>query len=241
MRLWMLAICLILASTMLTSTPQSQPVLVELFTSEGCSSCPPADRLLTRLAAESDVIAIGYHVDYWNRLGWTDRFSQREFSLRQENYSQLLGSDGVYTPEIVVNGRTEMVGSDERAVRAAIRREQENAVRGNLLLTARRLASGIQVDYEILVNPGSAKLVIVLVQNQATTSVSSGENSGRTLNHKNIVRGLQYVDLSGSHRGQVIAPIPTGGMTDMFIVGFVQAADGRILAVTRAPECLLCG
>jgi len=105
--------------------PTGTPILVELFTSEGCSSCPPADRLLARLAAEQPVpgalvVPLSLHVDYWNRLGWVDPFSSAAFSRRQGGYAARFGSGRVYTPQMVVDGRIELVGSDERAARRAL-------------------------------------------------------------------------------------------------------------------------
>src|SRR6266849_3578517 len=98
----------------------TQPVVVELFTSQGCSSCPPADTLIRELRKQPNVIAIAYHVDYWNYLGWRDPFSSSDWTLRQSQYAHAFGLSSNYTPQIVVGGAREMVGSNDRAVRAAI-------------------------------------------------------------------------------------------------------------------------
>jgi len=105
-------------------------VIVELFTSEGCSSCPPADKVLSELKAEAEkykqpVLFLEYHVDYWNRLGWKDPFSKNQFTLRQENYSRVLPGKELYTPQLVVNGEAELTGSDQKAAKAAIQKALE--------------------------------------------------------------------------------------------------------------------
>src|SRR5213594_3831029 len=112
-------ILVFLTAALLMRAAERGPVLVELFTSEGCSSCPPADALLARLeksqpVAEAEIIVLSEHVDYWNRLGWRDPFSSVEFTLRQQRYTEGFRRDGAYTPQMVVDGRVEFVGSDER-------------------------------------------------------------------------------------------------------------------------------
>src|SRR5512146_3181325 len=121
-----LVVLLFVVVTWGQSNPTSpSPVFVELFTSEGCSSCPPADALLTQLEKQRQIdgrpiIVLGEHVDYWNNLGWTDRFSSARFSERQSEYARKFGLDSVYTPQMVVNGRTEFVGNDPAALQKAL-------------------------------------------------------------------------------------------------------------------------
>ena len=177
------------------------PVLVELFTSEGCSSCPPADALLARFRETSpvdgvDVVALGLHVDYWDRLGWKDPFSSPVFSRRQEAYGRVFGEDRVYTPQMVVDGAVEFVGSDSaeaiKAIRAASDRPHlaigANAdLRGDLL----RIAA----DAPPVPAGASEKIAVVVavVEDGLTSDVKRGENTGRTLSHAAVVRRIETI------------------------------------------------
>jgi hypothetical protein len=184
------------------------PVLVELFTSEGCSSCPPADAALRRLLRDQPVsrariVALSEHVDYWNDLGWRDPFSSPSFTLRQEAYARRLPSGSVYTPQLVVGGAFHLVGSKEDAARAAIAtgaadpggEVSANVVPGEeaeLQVTA-RWPAGVE-----------AEVLVALVQDHATSRVERGENAGRTLEHVAIARSLYPVGSgTGSFSGRV--------------------------------------
>jgi hypothetical protein len=168
------------------------PVLVELFTSEGCSSCPPADRLLETLDREqpipaADVIVLSEHVDYWNHLGWADPFSSPVFSRRQERYASQEKAD-VYTPEMVVDGHAKFVGSDrseaERAITLAARQPK-----ASLSISAHRDGDNEIVRVEALgtnVTDTNADLYIVLANDRARSSVDRGENAGRALTHVSV-------------------------------------------------------
>ncbi|MGH9661985.1 MAG: DUF1223 domain-containing protein, partial [Bryobacteraceae bacterium] len=156
------------------------PVVVELFTSEGCSSCPPADELLIRLEQRqpvpgAQVIALSLHVDYWNQLGWTDPFSSHEFSNRQRQYSTRIRDSGVYTPQMVIDGRQEFVGSDARRAQAAI----ANAARA----PKASLRAGCEINGKLLVHLDSlpagsdrADLLLAITEGGLTSPVSRGEN-----------------------------------------------------------------
>jgi hypothetical protein len=163
------------------------PVVVELFTSEGCSSCPPADALLGRLAARQDVLPLAFHVDYWNYLGWRDPYSSALATQRQHDYSQAIDAM-VYTPQMVVGGVRDAVGSDEAAVRLAIDVEM---IRPKLKLAVSRDAQG---GYRVAIPGGAtgqstpASVYVALYDRSHETPVGRGENSGRTLTEFNIVR-----------------------------------------------------
>lgn len=181
--------------------PPRIPVVVELFTSEGCSSCPPADALLAKLALEQDVpgvqvIALGLHVTYWDRLGWKDPFSLPLATDRQQQYSRRFGEDRVYTPQVVVDGREEMVGSDEASIRKSIARaaiEPHTAIR----LQPHFSPAGVQVALSVPAFPAAAKepldLLLFVTEGGLRTDVRHGENAGRTLRHESVVRGMTKV------------------------------------------------
>ena len=165
-------------------------VVVELFTSQGCSSCPPADALLELLDKDPNVIVLSEHVDYWNHLGWRDPFSSNAFSMRQQRYARVFNQDGPYTPQMVVDGRTQFVGSDERQARTAIARAVRTA---KLPVKLAREGDRVRVSVPALPADGKAKsaeLWVALVRPEGSSQVPRGENAGRTLRHVAIVRSL---------------------------------------------------
>jgi len=196
------SVALLIGSLFLPAAPAPRtPVLVELFTSEGCSSCPPADALLARLLEGTpvdgvDVVALGLHVDYWDRLGWKDPFSSPLFSQRQEAYGRIFGEDRIYTPQMVVDGAAEFVGSDSAAAAKAIRAASEKPhvpigasadLRGDLV----RIAADAPP-----VPPGTSEkiaVLVALVEDGLTSNVKRGENSGRTLTHAAVVRRIETI------------------------------------------------
>lgn len=181
---------------------QRVPVLLELFTSEGCSSCPPADDLLTRLEQTqpvdgAEVIALSEHVDYWNRLGWTDPYSSSEFSARQNDYARAFDTDGAYTPQMVVDGRAQFVGSDSGRARKAIAsasRDSKAAVTVSLASEYARAGSitlDVRAERPPSVSEGdSAEVLLAITESGLRSSVSRGENAGRRLSHTAVVRKL---------------------------------------------------
>ena len=167
------------------------PVAVlELFTSEGCSSCPPADNLLPQLAKlDSNVIPLSFHVDYWNRLGWTDPFSSSEYSERQRDYSRQFNLESVYTPQLVINGEHELVGSSRAKAESTIKNalKEKATVRltvENVKLNNNKLSFSVSSEGEFK----KTDLLAALVQKQAVMNVKAGENSGAKLSHTNVVR-----------------------------------------------------
>lgn len=169
------------------------PVAVlELFTSEGCSSCPSADRLLPELAKlDAGVFPLSFHVDYWNRLGWTDPFSNSEYSERQRNYSRQLNLESVYTPQLVVNGEYELVGSNrgkaESVIKTALKEKATVQLSiDNVKINADKITFLVHAEGDIKKN----NLLAALVQKQATMNVKAGENSGAKLSHTNVVRSF---------------------------------------------------
>lgn len=186
-----------------TDSDQVKPVLVELFTSEGCSSCPPADALLSRLSAEQPIpgvhiIALGEHVDYWNRLGWVDRFASAQFTQRQRWYArERFGSGRIYTPQMVVDGSREFVGSYAREARDAIvAAAQASKLPVELDVTRpSRVEAAVDIRVSALPdgNDGGANLWLAVTQNDLQTQVRRGENAGATLEHAAVVRRMAQI------------------------------------------------
>jgi len=203
--------------------------VVELFTSEGCSSCPPADALLSRIAAEAraegrHVYPLSFHVDYWNRLGWNDPFSSSAYSERQRAYADVMSLQSVYTPEMVVNGRTEFVGSNASKAESAIADALSHPASATVELTQAGFTSeGAVVRYKIIGAPPGSALNVALVERDLTVKVPRGENSGRTLHHDNVVRALRSIELSRSGGGEMrLAPVATVVPDHCSIVAYVQ-------------------
>ena len=179
------------------------PVLVELFTSEGCSSCPPADRFLEKLDRQplsgAEIIVLSEHVDYWNHIGWRDPYSSHLYSDRQSEYASRFGLDGVYTPQMVVDGSTEFVGSNtdlaDKAFAQALNTPKIAVRLSSVSLgTARTLRARVEADaLPPSVTQSEAEVYVVLALNHAESHVFGGENGGRTLSHVAVVRRLVKV------------------------------------------------
>ncbi|HVI45373.1 MAG TPA: DUF1223 domain-containing protein [Chitinophaga sp.] len=169
--------------------------VVELFTSEGCSSCPPADELISRLQQEdvdSQLYILAFHVDYWDHQGWKDRFSDHAWSQRQQQYAAWLRVRTIYTPQLIVNGEREQIGSDAGLVGAAINQALEQPVSRKLQLEADIKGQQLIVTSNLSPVPGT-ELLVALVQREAQSRVDAGENSGRKLAHVQIVRDLKTI------------------------------------------------
>lgn len=201
-----------------------RPVVVELFTSQGCSSCSPADALLAALADRPGVLPLAFHVDYWNRLGWTDPFSSAWATARQSAYAAQMGSSQVYTPQAVVDGGRDVVGSDREAMDSAIA-DARSDPSVPLALTASDSALQVAVDPAA---PADAVLWLVGFDDRHETPVRRGENAGRTLVDRNVVRSLTRLD-GWTPGGTVAAARPEGDRAAVLL----QAADGRILGAAR--------
>jgi hypothetical protein len=203
-------ISIVLAKTTEPGVPR-RAVVVELFTSEGCSSCPPADELLGRLRQELSakniqVIPLGFHVDYWNRLGWKDRFSSAEFTERQEQYTHALKVDGPYTPEMVVDGEVELVGNDAGRAQSTIRQQASQLETAQVKIAP---AGADQLTIQVkgpASSSGNALVMLAITEDNLSTNVFSGENGGRTLHHAAVVRELQEVGML--HNGTMATTVP---------------------------------
>ena len=163
----------------------AQPVVVELFTSEGCSSCPPADALVGELARRPGVIALAYHVDYWDDRGWQDRFSLPEATQRQRGYVRRLEKSGAFTPQIVVSGDTSLVGSNRTAVEKAVAGDRDA-----LRMSLSKEGNSLHI-YFLEAWRESMDVFLVSYLKEATARIESGENARRTLKHFNVVRSFR--------------------------------------------------
>ncbi|HVI87468.1 MAG TPA: DUF1223 domain-containing protein [Dongiaceae bacterium] len=197
----------------------TRPVVVELFTSQGCSSCPPADALLGELARRPDVIALGFHVDYWDNLGWKDPLSAPGSTQRQRDYAQLFNLASIYTPQMVIEGRLQVVGSDR------------DAVLGGIADAAPETTATVSFDSDrhavtIGGGTGSGKVLLVRFQRQRNTDVAQGENAGTRARDANGVTALTELGAwYGTELHFTIAP-PAGNEG---IAVLVQAPDGHML------------
>jgi hypothetical protein len=196
----------------LTGAGQAQaaagPVVLELFTSQGCSSCPPADALLGELAKQPGVVALAWHVDYWNNLGWRDPFASAAWTDRQRAYAAAL-RDEVYTPALVVNGAAMVVGSDSYAVRKAM----AAAPAAPVAVMLRRSAAGLDMEAANL--PAGATALLVFYDPEHATAVAAGENSGRRLKEYRVVRAAREIAMS---EGRAAAPDAPAGQGAALLV-----------------------
>lgn len=213
--------------------------LIELFTSEGCSSCPPADELIARIQKENNdqpVYILSFHVDYWNHLGWKDSFSSPAYSKRQSQYVAWLNLQSAYTPQVVINGRKEFVGSEESTLRNAIKTSLQKTPQAQIILKDVQIRQGqvnLKYQTEGAVQPGA--LVLALVQKSATTDVKRGENGGRKLSHVQIVRSLQTIPFDPGKEGIVHIDLPDGlNPANAELIAFLQNnANGEIIAAAK--------
>ena len=225
----------VLGPTLAAAEPRP-PVLVELFTSEGCSSCPPADAALAALARDpafrsAEVIPLELHVDYWNHLGWADPFSAPEFTVRQEEYARLFGGDGLYTPQMVIDGWVAGVASP-----ASLRRGVEKAAARAKARLEVLVASG-RPGLEVVVRPPSGlsgRLVVALSEDRLSSKVERGENRGLTLAHAPVARLLVEDGPVATEHHVRLGMSAAWKREQLRVVAFVQEPGGRVVAVGTA-------
>lgn len=238
--LWALAACCPLTAG------EPVPVLVELFTSEGCSSCPPADAFLRELHRTQPVdgveaIVLSEHVDYWDRMGWKDPFSSELWSKRQSWYSMRWPTK-VYTPQMIIDGIEEMIGSDERYARAVMReaaKKPKGMVR--VLIALGEGGVGLRVEAEGLPKGGPAQVRVAIVEDGLETEVPGGENQGKTLVHDGVVRLLAEIGETEAGAGEYegtagLSLEPEWARERLRAVVFLQdAGTRRVIAVGSEP------
>jgi len=233
-----LALILILSAWLQAPASPPVPVVVELFTSEGCSDCPPADRVLSELGAQAGpnvrVLILGEHVDYFNHDGWTDPFSSGIFTDRQLAYDRGPNPHTPFTPEMIVDGAAHFVGSDRSAALAAVRR----AVRQPKKTIALQWSSTAPGMLEATVDAGpsasGAQLVLAVTQDGLTSNVRAGENGGRTLTHDGVVRWLSVVgkaDGKGQLHRSAAVKFDPAWREARHVIALLQRDGGPVLAV----------
>ncbi len=205
-----------------------RPVVVELFTSQGCSSCPPANAFLSELAKDrTDVLPLGFHVTYWDRLGWTDPFSLRAATARQARYGDRFG-DGSYTPEIVVDGAVGLVGSHRAAVQAAIETAKAQPLTATDVAITRS-ESGLAV--EVGQGTGTGRLLLIGFDHEQVTRIPRGENGGHTFVESNVVRSVDEIGKWSGRKLRIDTRVPDGQDAAVLL----EAPDGRIIGASRLP------
>lgn len=214
--------------------------MLELFTSQGCSSCPPADEVLTDFAkqARSEGLAIyplSFHVDYWNRLGWRDPFSSRAFSERQRRYGRKFSRDGVYTPQLIVNGRDSFPGSRRGRAQDTVKSALKRKAKARIRLT-RPAGTELVLSYRVETALREGFVNLALVQQQASNDVPIGENRGRHLSHSNVVRAFETRKLPAALAGRWTPRVPTGlSRQQLEVVVYLQDSNLEVLGAVAIP------
>ncbi|MCD9187922.1 MAG: DUF1223 domain-containing protein [Pyrinomonadaceae bacterium] len=216
-------------------------VLVELFTSEGCSSCPPADKNLSFIEKEqpymqAEVVTLAFHVDYWDYIGWKDVFASPLFTKRQEIYSQKLKLDSTYTPQMIVDGKTQFVGSDAgKAANAIVNAAKDEKAKVEILPENNKF----RIKISDIPKHENATVYLAISENNLASSVKNGENSGRKLEHSSVVRELKAIgniapEQSGFENESVVEISKNWKKEDVKLVVFVQENESRkIIGVSR--------
>ncbi|MCF6271948.1 MAG: DUF1223 domain-containing protein [Rhodobacteraceae bacterium] len=206
------------------------PVVVELFTSQGCSSCPPADRLLAELATHDYVIALALHVDYWDYLGWKDIFARPEFSDRQRKYARVWGQRTVYTPQMVVQGVNAMVGSRADEIQRQIMQFENSPIKAKV--RAESVGPGIRIEITaVMADIGDANIQLVRYSAGEVVVIERGENAGKAIEYVNIVESWETVG-SWSGSGDAVLEVPEAPAGKYVVI--VQAVGpGEIFAAAR--------
>ena len=214
--------------------------VVELFSSQGCSSCPPADEVLGRLADDPRVVALTFAVDYWDYLGWKDSFARPEFSRRQRGYAEARGQGGVYTPQAVVNGREDVIGTDEHAIQERLRAMRQDGLGPSVEISARIVGDRVVVSVPAgsLGTAKTAALWIASYRTPQAVTIARGENTGRTVTYYNVVERWQVLGMWDGQPLTVELPLAdvaqdsTGGLA-VILQTKANGRPGPILGASR--------
>jgi hypothetical protein len=231
MSLWLKYIAV--GATLIVGAARSapRPAVIELFTSEGCSSCPPAEAFFAELAQRSDVLPLSFHVDYWNDLGWHDKFTLPNATHRQQNYAANLRRNSIYTPQAVIDGESDLVGSDRRSILESLSHSRDGVATTIAIADSR-----ILISISALADVKAADVLLIGYLRQATSHIGRGENSGRTLQEFNIVRSVQLLGSWDGAARSFSAPLGSVAQDATHVALIVQAAgQGAILGAASIP------
>ncbi|MBC5838858.1 DUF1223 domain-containing protein [Flavobacterium muglaense] len=213
--------------------------VLELFTSQGCSSCPPADSVLAKYATQNNpnIIPLAFHVDYWNRLGWNDPFSKSEFTARQSNYVSQLNAQGNYTPQIVINGKYELVGSKETAIESIVNKEL--ALKNTFHINIEKSSineNTLNIEYETGATAASIITNLALVKKKEFTNIKRGENSGLKQTSYNIVYDFKTIKSHSNTINKTSFEFNTNKIpSDFMVVAYLQnSTTGAIIGATKS-------
>jgi len=217
-----------LLSTHTARAGEQDLTVIELFTSEGCSSCPPADTFVSELADRDDILALSLHVDYWDYIGWKDRFADARYTKRQRKYARQFALRYVYTPQVVVDGSYQSVGSDRREILNAVAKSKNLK---KIPIKLRNSPEGMVLDLQST-DTGPVNVYSVFYDRQQESNVRRGENSGRKLVHANVVRDMTRIATWQGKAVRISVPAsPNGG--DVCAVILQSASTGRIIGAAR--------
>jgi hypothetical protein len=223
-----------LFSTRTVFAAPTNPVLIELFTSQGCSSCPPADVLAGELARDPNNIVLSFNVDYWDYLGWRDTLAKAEYSQRQYDYAKSRGDGSVYTPQMVVNGATHVVGSNRRDVKRSIASGGTQPLNANIELKLK--SKSISVEISKTDFAGEATLWLMAVESQVKQKIERGENSGKDIVYVNVVRNLVPAAMwSGeAFKGSWMRDAVMTKSSTQLVAVLQQNKVGKVMGLARA-------
>ncbi len=214
-------------------------VLIELFSSEGCSSCPPAESFMHKLIHRADsaslpVYIIEFHVDYWNYLGWKDTLAIPAYAQRQQKYGDAFKLSSIYTPQAIINGESEMVGSDEGKINSIILQHIQQPTATGVSFKVNKIGpSKIEAEYSLTGNTSGCELNFVLVESDLITHIKRGENAGKTITHDNVARVFKTIKID-SYTGKITIETPHVNLANSMLICFVQNIDSRkVIAATQ--------
>lgn len=217
---------------------QTNPVIIELFTSQGCSSCPAADKNLTEIlySAKKEgtpVYGLSFHVDYWNYIGWRDPYSSKEFTARQRQYGDQMNLRSIYTPQMIVNGNHEFVGSSKNEATRAVAMARKQKPSYVISITNMTVANGkLSFRYALDKIPNNENINIAIVERETENYVPRGENSGRKLHHDNVVRS--FLTNPSKQQEDVVLNLPEMNLQKASIIVYIQNAEWQVVgAIAR--------